>query len=57
MSMVAPPEDEEDVFHRGEAAGVTVTPFLLGFAILRGGTAVVSLSRSHCSRVWLTGIL
>jgi hypothetical protein len=55
--MVAPPEDEEDVFHRGEAAGVTVTPFLLGFAILRGGTAVVSLSRSHCSRVWLTGIL
>jgi hypothetical protein len=24
-----PPEDEEDVFHRGEAAGVAVTPSFL----------------------------
>jgi hypothetical protein len=37
-----PREDEEDVFHRGEAAGVSVTPILLGLAILRGGAAVVS---------------
>jgi hypothetical protein len=48
MSTVAPPpppppEDEEDVLHRGEAADVTVTPILLGLAILRGGAAVVSL--------------
>jgi hypothetical protein len=35
------PEDEEDVFHRGEAAGVAVTPILLGLALLRGGAAVV----------------
>jgi hypothetical protein len=35
------PEDEEDVFHRGEAAGVAVTPILLGPTVLRGGAAVV----------------
>jgi hypothetical protein len=40
-----PPEDEENVLHRGEAAGVTVTPILLGLAVLRGGTAVVSLEQ------------
>jgi hypothetical protein len=45
MSTVGPPEDEEDVFHRGEAAGVAVTPILLGLAILRGGVAVVSLEQ------------
>jgi hypothetical protein len=46
MSTVAPPpEDEEDVFHRGEAAGVAVTPILFGIAILRGGAAVVSLEQ------------
>jgi hypothetical protein len=36
-----PPEDEEDVLHCGEATGVTVTPVLLGLAILRGGAAVL----------------
>jgi hypothetical protein len=35
------PEDEEDVLHSGEAAGVTVTPILLCIAILRGGGAAV----------------
>jgi hypothetical protein len=43
MSTVAPPEDEEDILHRGEAAGITVTPILLGLAILRGSATVVSL--------------
>jgi hypothetical protein len=38
-----PPEDEEDVLHRGEAAGVAVTPILLGLAVLRGGEAVEPL--------------
>jgi hypothetical protein len=38
-----PPEDEEDVFHGGEAAGVAVTPILLGFVILRGGAAIEPL--------------
>jgi hypothetical protein len=38
-----PPEDEEDIIHRGEAAGITVTPILLGLAILRDGATVVSL--------------
>jgi hypothetical protein len=38
-----PPEDEENVLHRREAAGVSVTPVLLGLAILRGGAAVVFL--------------
>jgi hypothetical protein len=37
-----PPEDEEDVFHHREAAGVAVTPIFLGLAILRGGAGVVS---------------
>jgi hypothetical protein len=46
MSTVAPPpEDEEGVFHRGEAAGVAVTPILLGLAVLRGGAAVISLEQ------------
>jgi hypothetical protein len=40
-----PPEDEEDVFHRGEATGVAVTPILLGLAILRGGVVVVPLEQ------------
>jgi hypothetical protein len=43
MSTVAPPEDEEDVFHGGEASSVAVTPILLGLAVLRGGTAVEPL--------------
>jgi hypothetical protein len=44
--MVAPPpEDEEDVFHCEEAVGVAVTPILLGLAILRGGTAVISFEK------------
>jgi hypothetical protein len=40
-----PSEDEEDVFQRGEAAGIAVTPILLGLAILRGGAAVVSFEQ------------
>jgi hypothetical protein len=40
MSTVGPPEDEEDVLHRGEATGVAVTPILLGLAVLRSGAAV-----------------
>jgi hypothetical protein len=43
MSTVGPPEDEEDVFHGGEAAGVAVTAILLGLAILHGCTAVEPL--------------
>jgi hypothetical protein len=38
-----PPEDEEYVFHGGEAAGIAVTPVLLGLAVLRGGATVESL--------------
>jgi hypothetical protein len=37
------PEDEEDVFHSGEATSVAVTHVLLGLAVLRGGTAVEPL--------------
>jgi hypothetical protein len=40
-----PPEDEEDVFHRGEADGVAVTPILLDLAILRSGAGVVSFEQ------------
>jgi hypothetical protein len=40
MSTVAPPEDEEHVFHGGEAAGVAVTSVLFGLCVLRGGAAV-----------------
>jgi hypothetical protein len=40
-----PPEDEEYVFHRGETAGVAVTPILLGLAILRGGAVVTSFEQ------------
>jgi hypothetical protein len=40
-----PPEDEEDVFHCGEVAGVAVTPILLGLTILRGSAAVVSFDQ------------
>jgi hypothetical protein len=43
MSIVGPPKTEEDVLHRWEATGVAVTTILLGFAMLRGGTAVVLL--------------
>jgi hypothetical protein len=38
-----PPENEEDVFHSGEATGVVVTPVLLGLAVLRGGATVEPL--------------
>jgi hypothetical protein len=43
--MVGPPKDEEDVFYRGEATGVAVTPIFLGLAILRGDAAVVSFEQ------------
>jgi hypothetical protein len=43
MSTVAPPEDEENVFHSGEAASVAITPILLGFDALRGGVAIKPL--------------
>jgi hypothetical protein len=42
MSTVAPP-DEEDVSHCGEAAGIAVTPILLGLAVFRDGTAIEPL--------------
>jgi hypothetical protein len=45
MSTVAPPEDEEHVFHSGEAASVTITPVLLGFGVLRGGAAIEPLEQ------------
>jgi hypothetical protein len=45
MSTVGPPEDEEDVFHGGEAAGVAVTPVLLGLVVLRCGSAVEPLEQ------------
>jgi hypothetical protein len=32
------PEDEEDVLHRWEAAGVPVSTVLFGLAVLRGYT-------------------
>jgi hypothetical protein len=35
-----PPEDEEDILYGGEAAGIAVTPILLGLVVLRGSTAV-----------------
>jgi hypothetical protein len=38
-----PPEDEEDVLHSGEAAGVAVTPIFFGLVVLRGGAAVEPL--------------
>jgi hypothetical protein len=38
-----PPEDEEDILHDKEAAGVAVTPVLLSLVVLRGGAAVESL--------------
>jgi uncharacterized spore protein YtfJ len=40
-----PPEDEENVFHSGEAAGVTVAPVLLGLVVLRDGAAVEPLEQ------------
>jgi hypothetical protein len=44
LSTVAPPlEDEEDVLYGGEAAGVAITPVLLGLVVLRGGAAVEPL--------------
>jgi hypothetical protein len=42
---LAPPEDEEHVLHSGEAAGVTVTPVLLGFGVLRGAVAIEPLEQ------------
>jgi hypothetical protein len=45
MSTVAP-EDEEDVFHRGEATGVAITRILLGLTILRSGAAAVSIEQA-----------
>jgi hypothetical protein len=41
--MVAPPEDEEDVLHGGEAADVAITPVRFGLVVLRGGAAVEPL--------------
>jgi hypothetical protein len=38
-----PPKDEEDVLHGGEAAGVAITPVLLGLVVLRGGATVEPL--------------
>jgi hypothetical protein len=52
-----PPEDEEDVFNSGEAAGVTITPILLGLIVLRGGAAIEPLEYVALLRVWLTGVL
>jgi hypothetical protein len=40
-----PPEDQEDVFHRGEVADVAITAILVGLAILRGSATVVSLEQ------------
>jgi hypothetical protein len=42
MSMVDPPEDEDDVFHSGEA-DVAITPVLFGLVVLRGGATVEPL--------------
>jgi hypothetical protein len=38
-----PLEDEEDVLHRWEAAGIPASPILLSLAFHRGGAAVVLL--------------
>jgi hypothetical protein len=43
MSTVAPLENEEDVFHSGEATSAAVTPILPSLAVLRGVTAVEPL--------------
>jgi hypothetical protein len=40
-----PPEDEEDIFHSREAAGIAITPVLLGLGVLRGGTAIEPLEQ------------
>jgi hypothetical protein len=47
MSTVAPPppEDEENIFHSGEAAGIAITPILLGFGVLRGGASIEPLEQ------------
>jgi hypothetical protein len=45
MSMVGPPEDEENVFHSREATDVTITPVLLGLGVLRGGAAIEPLEQ------------
>jgi hypothetical protein len=39
------PEDEEHVLHGMEAAGVAITPVLLGLSVLRGGAAVELLEQ------------
>jgi hypothetical protein len=54
------PEDEEDVLHRREATGVSVTTILLSLALLRGGAALVLLEHvallegvvDRCLVVW-----
>jgi hypothetical protein len=38
-----PPEDEEDILHGGEGAGVAVTRVLFGLVVLCGGAAVEPL--------------
>jgi hypothetical protein len=38
-----PPEDEENVLHGGEAAGVAITPVFLSLIVLRGGAAIEPL--------------
>jgi hypothetical protein len=38
-----PPEDEEYILHGGEAAGIAVTPVLLGLVVFCGGAAVEPL--------------
>jgi hypothetical protein len=43
ISTVAPPEDEEDVLHRWEAAAIHVSTVLLSLAILCGDTTVLFL--------------
>jgi hypothetical protein len=40
-----PPEDEENVFHSGEATGVTITPVLLGLGVLCCGAAIEPLEQ------------
>jgi hypothetical protein len=52
-----PPEDEEDVFHSGEAASVAITLSFLASSSFAAARPKNRLSMSHCSRVWLTGVL
>jgi hypothetical protein len=43
MSMVGPPEDEEDVLHGREAASIAITPVFLSLVVLCGDTTVEPL--------------